>query len=59
MEYEQRAGDTPELMAEAKRQEILAESIETLHNDPVVQQLVHRFDGRLDEDSVTPKQTVE
>lgn len=59
VEYEQRAGDTPELMAEAKRQEILAESIETLHNDPVVQQLVHRFDGRLDEDSVTPKQTVE
>ncbi|MCK0152983.1 DNA polymerase III subunit gamma/tau [Alcanivorax sp. S6407] len=59
VEYEQRAGDTPELMAEAKRQEILADATRTLHEDPVVQQLVSRFDGRLDEDSVTPKQTVE
>ncbi len=59
VEYEQRAGDTPELMAEAKRQEILAGAIQTLHGDPVVQQLVSRFGGRLDEDSVTPKQTVE
>ncbi|MZR64024.1 DNA polymerase III subunit gamma/tau [Alcanivorax sp. DP30] len=59
VEYEQKAGDTPELMAEAKRQEILADAIHTLHQDPVVQQLVGRFNGRLDEDSVTPKQTVE
>ena len=59
VEYEQRAGDTPELMAEAKRQAILADATRTLHSDPVVQQLVARFDGRLDDDSVTPKQTVE
>lgn len=59
VEYEQLAGATPELMAEAKRQEILADATQTLHNDAIVQQLVSRFDGRLDEDSVTPKQIVE
>jgi len=59
VEYEQRAGDTPELMAEARRQAILADAIHTLHQDAVVQQLVGRFDGRLDEESVAPKETVE
>ncbi len=59
VEYEQQAGDTPEAMAEARRQELLVEATQTLHQDPVVQQLVGRFGGRLDEDSVTPKETVE
>ncbi|MED5388835.1 MAG: DNA polymerase III subunit gamma/tau [Pseudomonadota bacterium] len=59
VEYEQQAGDTPEAMAEARRQELLADATRTLHEDPVVQQLVNTFEGRLDEDSVTPKETVE
>ena len=52
-------GPEPEAMAEARRQELLVEATQTLHQDPVVQQLVGRFGGRLDEDSVTPKETVE
>ena len=59
VEYERKAGDTPEAMAEARRQELLVDATRTLHEDPVVQQLVSTFDGRLDESSVTPKETVE
>ena len=59
VEYERKAGDTPEAMAEARRQELLVDATRTLHEDPVVQQLVSTFDGRLDENSVTPKETVE
>ncbi len=59
VEYERKAGDTPEAMAEARRQELLVDATRTLHDDPVVQQLVSTFDGRLDEDSVMPKETVE
>lgn len=59
VEYEHQAGDTPEAMAEARRQELLVDATRTLHEDPVIQQLVSTFDGRLDEDSVTPKETVE
>ncbi|WP_303760352.1 DNA polymerase III subunit gamma/tau [Alcanivorax jadensis] len=59
VEYERKAGDTPEAMAEARRQELLVDATRTLHDDPVVQQLVSTFDGRLDEDSVVPKETVE
>jgi DNA polymerase-3 subunit gamma/tau len=59
VDYERRAGDTPEAMAEARRQELLVDATRTLHEDPVVQQLVSTFDGRLDEGSVTPKETVE
>ena len=46
-------------MAEARRQELLVDASRTLHDDPVVQQLVSTFDGRLDEDSIMPKETVE
>jgi DNA polymerase-3 subunit gamma/tau len=59
VEYERKAGDTPEAMAEARRQELLVDATRTLQEDPVVQQLVSTFDGRLDEGSVTPKETVE
>ncbi|MGJ3257472.1 MAG: DNA polymerase III subunit gamma/tau [Alcanivorax sp.] len=59
VEFERRAGDTPEAMADARRQELLVDATRTLHEDPVVQQLVSTFDGRLDESSVTPKETVE
>ncbi|MCG8394410.1 MAG: DNA polymerase III subunit gamma/tau [Pseudomonadales bacterium] len=59
VEYEQEAGETPEAMAEAKRQAILESAKQTLHGDPVVQELVSTFGGRLDEDSVSPKETVE
>ena len=59
VEYERKAGDTPEAMAEARRQELLVDASRTLHDDPVVQQLVSTFDGRLDEDSIMPKETVE
>ena len=59
VEFEQQPGETPERMAEARRQELLAQAKDTLHADPVVQQLVTTFAGRLDEESVTPKETVE
>ncbi len=59
VEFEQQPGATPEVMAEARRQELLAQAKDTLHADPVVQQLVTTFAGRLDEESVTPKETVE
>jgi len=59
VEFEQQPGATPELMAEARRQELLAQAKDALHADPVVQQLVTTFAGRLDEESVTPKETVE
>lgn len=59
VEFEQQPGATPELMAEARRQELLVQAKDTLHADPVVQQLVTTFAGRLDEESVTPKETVE
>ncbi|MBQ25032.1 DNA polymerase III subunit gamma/tau [Alcanivorax sp.] len=59
VEFEQQPGATPELMAEARRKELLAQAKATLHADPVVQQLVTTFAGRLDEESVTPKETVE
>lgn len=59
VEFEQQPGATPEVMAEARRQELLVQAKDTLHADPVVQQLVTTFAGRLDEESVTPKETVE
>jgi DNA polymerase-3 subunit gamma/tau len=59
VEFEQQPGETPERMAEARRQELLAQAKDTLHADPVVQQLVTTFAGRLDEESVTPKEAVE
>ncbi|EKF73448.1 DNA polymerase III subunits gamma and tau, partial [Alcanivorax hongdengensis A-11-3] len=53
--YEAEAGDTPEALAEARRQQQLAEARETLRNDAVIQQLISTFDARLDEESVKPR----
>ena len=37
VEYERKAGDTPEAMAEARRQELLVDASRTLHEDPLQQ----------------------
>jgi len=59
VEFEQQPGATPEVIAEARRQQLLAQAKDTLQSDPVVQALVTTFGGRLDEESVTPKEIVE
>jgi len=59
VEFEQQPGATPEVIAEARRQELLLQAKDTLHSDPVVQQLITTFGGRLDDESVTPKERVE
>ncbi|MDX1805264.1 MAG: DNA polymerase III subunit gamma/tau C-terminal domain-containing protein, partial [Alcanivorax sp.] len=55
VQYQAEAGDTPEALAEARRQQQLAEARETLRNDAVIQQLINTFDARLDEESVKPR----
>ncbi|KAF0806649.1 DNA polymerase III subunits gamma and tau [Alcanivorax xiamenensis] len=53
--YHETVADTPELLDQQRRQERLEEARASLLADDTVQTLMSRFGGRLDEDSIRPR----
>ena len=56
LEFEADAGDTPEALDQARRRERLAEARQALLDDGTVKNLIERFNARLDEQSIQPRE---
>ena len=56
LEFEADAGDTPEALDQARRRERLAEARQALLDDGTVKNLIERFNARLDEHSIQPRE---
>ena len=54
--FDSDAGETPEAIDQERRRVRLAEATQTLLADQAVRSLIERFDGRLDEQSIRPRE---